>query len=1002
MLPMLKLKPQGRAACRCSAILGWSILLFALISEAFAADIPNRKRVYLTKKMATKATSLANVVNNNLSWQGNPISIGGKIYKRGLGVHADSELVYQLDKEFETLHVIPGPDDAHVGEIEMKILLDDKQVFTTGKISSRDKKVRKPVKLSLVGVSKLTLVVDSLGNKGGDHASWASLYVERPGEDFAPPPKPKAVASTRVPRHKLEPFLKEYCIDCHGPRKQKGQVRFDKISWDIADNDTAQRWQDVLDQINGGEMPPEEATQPFDDETSEFLDRLTGTMQIVQRRLTDHGGEITMRRLNQREYSNSIRHLFGFDVAYDEIPENGEIATFDTVGSEQLFTSHHFDKYLELGRRIAMESFRYNHSKYKKPSIERKQPEESVTQKLRKKLAENDRKMAMKTAGKSWQEMGFKDEGDMQILFQQWDSRAELPRKYLQLPKVDTGVYISDAAKWASISRHSDIRGDYIIRIHGGIHGEHDQLRHIVRLWDRHHIRGTLKMAGTPEKPQSVEMRVRQPMGRSHLSVSVRENAPENTVNTLRGYISKVNGRGDHVDPRPAVWIDWLEIEGPFYPEKRPKWEEILFPGKETGGRSEYIWDDSKVRELIEKFTYEAFRRKSPKAEFIDGLHLLFKEHRSQGMNHRDAMVEIMSIVLASPGFLYIQEAEQRKPSQQQQLDNRELAVRLAYFLWSSPPDDELYSQNLNNPDTFQKQVDRMLVDPKAKSFRDGFISQWVEFDRFDAITIDNREHFRFNEGVEQDAKREVREFFGVLIDENLPAKNLIDSDFAVINNALATHYSIDLPNNKTANFQKIKLPADSPRGGLMTQAAFLVAGSNGERSSPVIRGALVMEKLLHDEPAPPPPNVPELGSATNDPKTNREMVQLHQKQAVCASCHKKMDVIGFGLENFDTTGRWRDTEKVGRKQVKIQPGGTLPGGDQFTDIHELKKTLLNYEDDLAKEMVESIMAYALGRTVEFSDADDVEIILKALKPNNYRMRDMIKAVALSELFGRK
>ncbi|MEM7479428.1 MAG: DUF1588 domain-containing protein [Planctomycetota bacterium] len=169
--------------------------------------------------------------------------------------------------------------------------------------------------------------------------------------------------------------------------------------------------------------------------------------------------------------------------------------------------------------------------------------------------------------------------------------------------------------------------------------------------------------------------------------------------------------------------------------------------------------------------------------------------------------------------------------------------------------------------------------------------------------------------------------------------------------------------------------------------------------SSPVIRGALVMEKLLHDKPAPPPPNVPELGAATKELKTNREMVQLHQEQAVCASCHKKMDVIGFGLENFDTIGRWRSSELVGKQQVEIEPGGTLPNGIAFRNVQELKKALLNSEEALASELAESIMAYALGRTIEFSDAGDMETIMVRLKAQQYRLRTMIREVALSQAF---
>ena len=159
------------------------------------------------------------------------------------------------------------------------------------------------------------------------------------------------------------------------------------------------------------------------------------------------------------------------------------------------------------------------------------------------------------------------------------------------------------------------------------------------------------------------------------------------------------------------------------------------------------------------------------------------------------------------------------------------------------------------------------------------------------------------------------------------------------------------------------------------------------------------MEKLLHDKPAPPPPNVPELGAASKKPKTNREMVKLHQQQHVCSSCHKKMDAIGFGLENFDTIGRWRETEQVGRKSMPIDPASSLPDGSTFSTVQELKSVLMKHEDQLAEELVESIMGYALGRTIEFSDSDDVAEILTRLKPGNYGTRSMIREIALSKLF---
>ena len=384
----------------------------------------------------------------------------------------------------------------------------------------------------------------------------------------------------------------------------------------------------------------------------------------------------------------------------------------------------------------------------------------------------------------------------------------------------------------------------------------------------------------------------------------------------------------------------------------------------------------------------------------MDQLVTLFEQNRASGQKYEAAMGEVIAVILASPGFLFLQEASAAE-GKSRQLDDRELAIRLAYFLWSSPPDDELYQcaehGGLSAAAGLKAQIDRMLDDPKAGAFFDGFASQWAELDRFNAITVDEQANFRFNDGVRLSAYREVLEFFGTLVKENQPASSLIESDFVVVNSLLAEHYEIGGVDSDT--FQKVSLPADSPRGGLLGQTAFLTLGSNGERSSPVIRGALVMEKLLHDKPAPPPPNVPELGAASKAPATNRQMVEIHQKQAVCASCHKKMDVIGFGLENFDTIGKWRDTEKVGRKEVPIEPGGTLPGGAKFRDVSELKSVLLDQEAKLAQELVESLLAYGLGRTIEFSDADVVETIVNDLSEDDYRLRTMIHEIASSPLF---
>ncbi len=805
-----------------------------------------------------------------------------------------------------------------------------------------------------------------------------------------------------IPKDRLEPFLQEYCISCHGPDKQRGQVRFDEAAWHVTNGDTAQRWQDVLDQLNGGDMPPEDEKQPSGAELGEILDVLTGSILQARKMLTDHGGEISMRRLNRREYAETIDDLFGFQVPAEMIPDDGEAATFDTVGAEQFFTSSHFEKYLELGREIASVGLTWAARPRSEVKTTRREAEEHVTPRLREALADLDEKMRMKQEGKTWKEMGFKDEGEAEIIFSQFKNRAGKPRQYLANPLVETGIYFSEVnnetRQFGTNHGGCDPRATYQLRVRAGIHGAPPEIRKFLHLTDNVGTIGVLKVRGTAEDPETVEMSYRPTFESRNVTFRVQENRAD--IRVLDAYLRRLNE-----EEPAAIWMDWLETEGPFYAPQRSFFEELLHPQTpERGKPNQKPWNFGNARELIAQFAFRAFRHQEPSEEFLHLLVTHFEELRSGGMSFDHSIAEVFGIILASPQFLFIQEAGDAKSDQKRTLDAREFAIRLAYFLWSGPPDDQLYAAAADGsillPETLHAEVDRMLDSPKADSFIEGFTRQWAELERFDAITVDENEFFLFNKGIRHSAKQEVVEFFKTLVAENLPVSNLVDSDFVVINALLSQHYGIEGVESNA--FQKVALPTKSPRGGLLGQTAFLTLGSNGERSSPVIRGAFVMEKLLHDKPAPPPPNVPELGSNSKKPATNREMVVLHQSQAVCASCHKKMDVIGFGLENFDTIGKWRETEMVGRKPVPIDPGGRLPGGAVFEDIEGLKSVLLDQNAGLAKEMIESLLAYALGRTIEFSDADDVDGLLTALEPQQFRVRSMIHGIAASDLLRTK
>ena len=615
---------------------------------------------------------------------------------------------------------------------------------------------------------------------------------------------------------------------------------------------------------------------------------------------------------------------------------------------------------------------------------------------------QKNKKMKMKKEGKTWQEMGFKDAGDAKIIFSQFYYRADKPRKYLQYPLVDKGMYLCDATNrvdYTYANFHGDPRGTYRININAGIHGKPPEVRRFLNISNDEGSQGVLKISGTPERPKVVQFLKRMELGPRGVFGSLRLEENRSKAMNYEQYRKKIDPKGEW----PAIFIDWMEVEGPFYDQKTNALGTLMKAGKRADGTDRPgLFTDEHVREFIEAFTYEAFRRQPAEPEFVDALVAHFHVNRELGIGFKKAMGEVISVILASPGFLYIE--QEPRTASPRQLDDRSFAVRLAYFLWSRPPDDELYraadSGALSEPRELMKQVNRMLDDSKSSAFYDGFVSRWAELDRFKAITVDEKKYGNFNEGVRSSAYKEVLEFFKLLINENLSVYNLADSKYAVINAHLASYYGIQ--GQESNKFEKVKLFRNSPRGGMLGQAAFLTLGSNGEQSSPVIRGVMVLEKMLDNKPPDPPPNVPELGAGSKTPLSNRGMVELHRSQVVCASCHSRIDPIGFGLENFNAIGQWRDTEMVGGAKVPIQQGGTLVSGVKFRNLTDLKTLLRGQRHKIAKQLIESMLAYGLGRTVEFSDANSVEAIVSSCRTDNFGMRTMIHKIVSSKLFKSK
>lgn len=814
---------------------------------------------------------------------------------------------------------------------------------------------------------------------------------------------------------KVRGFLEKHCIACHGPEKQKGKLRLDELSLELSNDSIAAHWQDVLDNLNAGDMPPEEEPQPSKGELTGFLAELTGKLRNARRQLSDQGREVAMRRLNRREYVHSIESLFGFQVGTDSLPEDDPADPFDTIGSQQFFSSYHFEKYLEMGRVIVTDALALGNQGRQTVKTQVEQPEERANRQIRDRYRQRMERwrevVAALEAGKTFKDADFPlnfdakdrrfDGRGLHFYLNFHAERSAGPAAYLKKELIEKGLYLTrrSGGRWtAGIVKHGyDPRGSYKVRLLAGINEEPPESRTFVSVNDKGRVLAPLKIYGTAHQNEMIERDYQPLHGSSHFGFQVEER--RNEMIDAKSYVRKVDPYGDW----SSIFVDRLEVEGPFYGELT-FFEKVAFPNGPSPKRNQPVErtdEDAKV--LIDSFAHEAFRRREMDPVFRAKLHDLYDQGRGSGLEPEEALIDPLAVVLASPGFLYLSEAEEagvkRRP-----LTQRELAVRLSYFLWSAPPDEALYQAavkgTLKNPAELTRQVDRMLTDPKAEAFYHSFLSQWFELHRFDDIAVNPDEYLMFDEQVRYSAREEPIRLFEHLVKENLSLTNLIDSDFAMLDPLLAHFYGVRGVEGQ--GFRKVKLPPESPRGGLIGTTAFMIMGSTGDRTSPIIRGTLVLDKFLHDPSADPPPNVPELTDASKEPLSVREMIELHQSKAQCASCHAKIDPIGYGLETFDAVGLWRDEAKVGKRMEKIEQGGTLPGGKAYNDFGQFKSLLIQNKHKLARSLVEGIASYGLGRSVEFSDGDDLDVLTKRLISEDLPARSLIRNLVTSSLFQTK
>ncbi len=369
---------------------------------------------------------------------------------------------------------------------------------------------------------------------------------------------------------------------------------------------------------------------------------------------------------------------------------------------------------------------------------------------------------------------------------------------------------------------------------------------------------------------------------------------------------------------------------------------------------------------------------------------------KTNGQSAEQGLQLAIQAMLVSPNFLFRieRDPDPRNPQLVHEVSPFELASRVSYFLWSSMPDEELLalaeSGKLSDPRVLEAQVNRMLADPRASAFAANFAGQWLETRNLDVVKPDPDKFKEWNAELREAMKTETTLFFEHVLRENRPVTDFLNADYTFLNERLATHYGIEGVTG--SEFRRVPLATDR-RGGVLSQGAVLTVSSYPTRTSPVIRGKYVLQNLLGMPPPPPPADVPLLEeSAAGGSKSMREQLELHRQNAVCASCHRNMDPLGFGLENYDAIGRWRDADG----EFPVDASGTLPSGQRFTTAGEMRALLLLQLPQFSRTLTEKMLTYALRRGLKPYDRRTVENIHRAVADDGYHFRTLVHQIVKS------
>ena len=793
-----------------------------------------------------------------------------------------------------------------------------------------------------------------------------------------------------------EGFLKEYCIKCHGPDKQSGDRRFDKLTNEITTPDDALLWQDILDQLNLGEMPPKKEKQPSKTELLAAVDAITQSLADATQRFKGTGAHTVLRRLNSFEYRHTIGDLLGLNVAgwnpVADFPPEVRADGFDNNSAAQVTSGMLLDHYFVAAEEAIRRATAFG-PKPENKSYAQKSPFYFEGRK------NNDLPKLFRTDRYRW--ISDKGYDDLQARHYRGGHIGFEPLARGGAPQ--SGRYTIRIQAAAIDRTHSydfltDFRnGDPIVMELAAVNREGS-----VESTGNITTQRTLALVElTSDNPQWFEWTVDLDRGEEP-EVRFRNGAPAAKALAFKlnryakGHpeleaVAKLKlGKGELAEemlkayrgPKLRIWE--MQVKGPHLDQWPTPGHTVLY-GKLVANQI----SRANIPERLRVFAEAAFRRPLRSGELAP-IEKLVTAKLSAGMKPLDALQLGFQSILCSPAFLHLHEGSGK-------LDDYALASRLSYFFWSSMPDQTLIqlaaAGKLHEPAVLGAQVDRMLADPKSQRFVQNFIRLWLNLDHIGEMPVSTDFVSFFRDNIDAAMRAETETFFRHILDKNLPPREFLAADYTFLNRELALHYG--LPPVEGVQLRQVSLPKGE-RGGLLGHASFLTASANGVDTSPVVRGVYVQQKLLGYTPPPPPPDVPLIEPDASGATTIREQLAKHRANETCAACHRKIDPFGFALENFDAIGGWRANYS---KEHTIDPSGALPTGEKFKGVTDFRSLLIARHEQFTRSLTEKLMNYALGREPALADRAVIDGIMKDLSSNKGGFKDLVRAVVLSESF---